>query len=568
MAKWDRRTRLTAILGLQNRTGPGLASASRGFQGYLSGVSKQASMAGQAVTGALTGHAGFAAAAMGASFVTFAGQAIVQFAEVEKKWAEVTTLMPQLTQSATDEILKDVRAMSVRMGVEIGDAIEASYQAASAGVRPDKLVPFLEVATKLSKAAVTSTATSVDILTSVINAYGLETEQAAVVSDQLMTAVRLGKFRVEEIAPTLGRVIPLAKQMGVEFGEITSAVAALTVQGSPAAEAMTQIRGALVALSKDGSIANQLFLSAAGTTFPKFIESGGNLQQALAMIVREANRTGQSVPQAFGRVEGAMAAMTLAGDEAAATFSEAMTGAAGATEEAFQKIEDTTAESIARLKARWSDLVTTIGNSIIRSLALIESMASGEGVGGYATFRPTGQFYQGRDLPDKTADWARAQGLLADTVLGQEGGLAKAWADATAERMSATVSAALGFDVQQAGRLRIGQVVRRDAGLPSTVFGSRGFEAPSAYELSAAYLGLPIDEGVGGGGGRTDTTLSDIAVSNREIVEALRSGQALVVRLDAHVDEGIILRADTVQRASTQIAARLGNVMSERTRSG
>ena len=201
-------------------------------------------------------------------------------------------------------MLKEARRLSVQFGVEMGDVLEASYQAISAGVAPEATIKFLETATKTAKAGVTELTTSVDVLTSVINAYGLDISQAGHLSDLLFTAIRLGKTRLEEIAPTLGRILPLANSMGVEFGQITAAIAALTVQGSPTSEAMTQIRAALVALSKDGSIANQLFLDAAGTTFPKFIAAGGNLQQALQMIVREARETGQSVPQAFGRVEG------------------------------------------------------------------------------------------------------------------------------------------------------------------------------------------------------------------------------------------------------------------------
>ena len=68
MARWDRRTRLTSILRIRDDTKRGLSSASRGFQTYVSGMSRTAGMAGQAVSGALSGNAAFAAAGMGATF--------------------------------------------------------------------------------------------------------------------------------------------------------------------------------------------------------------------------------------------------------------------------------------------------------------------------------------------------------------------------------------------------------------------------------------------------------------------------------------------------------------------
>ena len=403
----------------------------------------------------------------------------------------------------------------------------------------------------------------------------MEAHQATNISDQLMTAVRLGKFRIDEIAPTIGRVVPLAKSMGVSFHQIVASVAALTVQGAPASEAMTQIRAALVALAKDGSIANKLFRDAADMTFPDFIASGGTVQEALQMIVQEADRTGQSVPQAFGRVEGSMAAFTLAGEEAAETFSAAMSDIAGATEEAFGKIEDTSAEAIARLKTRWSDLVTTVGKAIVGSLTMIDSFFSGQGVGRYAHITPTQQFSPFPAEGGAMAAWMRAQPGLAGTVLGQEGGLAGVIEAARQERDSQIVAAALGFGMAEAGPTRYRTVVRQ-AARPGHEFGTGGFGI-AGHHLTAAALGLPYDwEGgippapdAGGGGGRDlADAVRDNTLSNRELAELMRSGQALTVQLDANIDEGVILRADTVQRATGQVAARMGNQLVNRVRSG
>ena len=60
MARWDRRTRLLAQLQLRDETKRGLASASRGFSGYMSGISREAGMVSQSISGALTGNAAFA----------------------------------------------------------------------------------------------------------------------------------------------------------------------------------------------------------------------------------------------------------------------------------------------------------------------------------------------------------------------------------------------------------------------------------------------------------------------------------------------------------------------------
>ena len=53
-------------------------------------------------------------------------------------------------------------------------------------------------------------------------------------------------------------------------------MAALTAQGNPTSIAMTQIRSALVALSKDTE-ARSLFESVMGMTFAEYQEQGGTL---------------------------------------------------------------------------------------------------------------------------------------------------------------------------------------------------------------------------------------------------------------------------------------------------
>ena len=54
-----------------------------------------------------------------------------EFRQFEKGWAEVTTLLPQLTRAATDQMSDEVREFAKNTGVHISDAIRASYQAIS-----------------------------------------------------------------------------------------------------------------------------------------------------------------------------------------------------------------------------------------------------------------------------------------------------------------------------------------------------------------------------------------------------------------------------------------------------
>ena len=128
------RSQLGFEIYASDRTKQGIASVHRGFSGLTQGVSKEAGIASQAIGGAIMGNATFAAAAAGAAMIGFAASATSAFIDVERRWAEVTTLMPQATKRATDEMLGDVRAFSRETGFAIQDSISASYQALSAGI--------------------------------------------------------------------------------------------------------------------------------------------------------------------------------------------------------------------------------------------------------------------------------------------------------------------------------------------------------------------------------------------------------------------------------------------------
>lgn len=360
------RTR-SAKMGLEvyasDRTKAGFASVQRGTQNLVTGVGKSAQSGIAALSGAVMGNAAFAGAAAGAMMIGFAADSVGAFIQVEKQWAEVTTLLPKHTKQATDQMLGQVRAFSRETGFIIADSIQASYQAISAGIADDALPDFLRTAAKAARAGVTDITTSVDAITSSLNAYGESANRATDYSDAMFTAIRLGKTTFAELAPVMGPVLPIAASLNTEFAEITAATASLTAQGNPTTIALTQIRSALVALSKDTE-ARTIFQSLTGQTYAEYQAGGGTLVGALTMIVDEANRTGRSIIDIFGRVEAANAALALTSQKGAATFTSAMTDMIGATETAFQKLETTTAVKAEKIKGVWNDIKLSVGSAL------------------------------------------------------------------------------------------------------------------------------------------------------------------------------------------------------------
>ena len=168
--------------------------------------------------------------------------------EFESAWANVTTMMGSSAEE-TKQMRDELIGLSPTLG-STTELAEGMYQVLSASIPEDAAILFLESAAEAAVAGVTDTATAVDALTTVINAYGLEAGDVDEISDVMFATVKSGKLTYDELAGSLGAVIPVAASTGVEFTEISAALATMTKQGIPASTATTQLRGILMKILK------------------------------------------------------------------------------------------------------------------------------------------------------------------------------------------------------------------------------------------------------------------------------------------------------------------------------
>ncbi|MDA0052002.1 phage tail tape measure protein [Brachyspira hyodysenteriae] len=283
---------------------------------------------------------------------------------------EVLTLLPKLSNEGFESLKQETLAFSKELGKVPEEVVPALYQSLSAGVPRENVFEFLKTAGKAAIAGVAELETSVDGLTSVTNAYGTEVLSVNKASDIMFQTLKLGKTDFTQLSKSLFNVIPTASALGVKFEEIGAGIAVMTAQGTPTSVATTQIRQALVELNKEGSTTDKTFREIAGTSFKEFIEQGGTLQEALQMLAEKAAESGKDISSMFSSVEAANAALALSGKNAS-KFKDAldqMNNSAGATAEAFKKIDDGPARQFEKIKAELSSLVVELGNSLLPAL--------------------------------------------------------------------------------------------------------------------------------------------------------------------------------------------------------
>lgn len=302
-----------------------------------------------------------------------AGKAAIEFAaEFELALAKVQTIagedfnIPKIgneIKKLSQEVPQDVVTLTKGLGDIIGSGIKESSDALN----------VLEISAKAAVAGLTETATASRGIVFVLNAYGKSAKEAAGISDILFKTVDEGVITFEELAANIGDVAGPAAQAGIEFGEIGAAIAFLTKQGISASESVTALRNLITRIIDPSDQAKQaakelgLELSLTGVKaaggFTKFIEqvkevTKGDIVQIQKIFPEErafraASRLAGEVGAEFQRMAGIFT-------DTAAT--------AGATEKAFQTINDTADQQFKLLKNNLSVAVLELGGNILNGL--------------------------------------------------------------------------------------------------------------------------------------------------------------------------------------------------------
>ncbi|BDQ55124.1 phage tail tape measure protein [Enterococcus faecalis] len=305
------------------------------------------------------------------------GFATKQAIEVETQFAKVSTLLDS-SQVDFQKYKNEIAKTATDMGVSFEEYSESVYSAISASVDQADAVNFVGDAVKLAKGGFTETATAVDLLTTTINAYNLKATDAGKISDYLISTQNLGKTTVNELASSMGKVIPIANANNVGMNELSTAYAVMTKNGIATAETGTMVKAMLNELGKTGSQADKALKEIAGKSFKQLMDEGNNLSDVLNLMNEHAHKNGLALNDMFGSVEAGTAALTLSKGEGS-EYNEILkqiNDSAGATQEAFDKMDDTPARKMEKAQLRIADAMRQVGEVVIPIVADIAEKVS------------------------------------------------------------------------------------------------------------------------------------------------------------------------------------------------
>ncbi|WP_067145340.1 phage tail tape measure protein [Pseudotamlana agarivorans] len=305
----------------------------------------------------------FAALAVGATvaFSKIAADAYQLAKGFENAMKEVETI-----SEATQKNFKGISDQVFNLSRISPDGPEklakAYYQIVSAGYDGAKGLKLLETATKAATAGVTDTITAADGITTVLNAFKLDAEEAENVADILFKTVQLGKTTFSELASSMSTVAPIAASANIDFNQVSAAIATLTKQGVPTAQAMTQIRAAIVGVNK-----------VLGDGWSETL----TLQEAFGVLSDEANGSQVELQKMVGTIEAVGAILGTTGKNAkgAAEDLKAVSNATGAASDATDRMLSSNTNQLQilqnRIKASTKgigEVVLTMSNTIAKGL--------------------------------------------------------------------------------------------------------------------------------------------------------------------------------------------------------
>ncbi|MFI5283542.1 MAG: phage tail tape measure protein [Candidatus Dormibacterales bacterium] len=198
-----------------------------------------------------------------AAFLGLAGAAVVGGIAAVKMAGDFQASMTQLVTGAGETkaniglVSKGILDMAAEVGTSAQDLASGMYSIESSGYRGAGALNVLKTAAEGAKVGHADLATVSNALTAAMKDYQLPAGAAVKVTNTLIAAVGAGNMHMQDLAGAMGTVGPAAATAKVSLAEVTAAIATMTVQGTPAADAATYLRQTILQMENPSAKAQK-----------------------------------------------------------------------------------------------------------------------------------------------------------------------------------------------------------------------------------------------------------------------------------------------------------------------
>lgn len=297
-----------------------------------------------------------------------AGAAGVKMAtDLETSFSKIENLVG-ITGKALDDFKASVKNVSAVTGQSQQELSEALFTVASAGLRGAEATDVLERSAKASAIGLGDTQQIAQALTGVMQAYSSSGMTAAQATDTLTAIVREGNLEAEALAPTLGRVVGIASQLGISFEEVGANIATFTRLGVPAEEAVVGLRGVMTTFLQPTQEAEKA-LATLGLTSGDLRDRLGKegLQSTLAFLMESFKGNDEALASVFGNVRALSSVLGTAGaqGETYAAVLNNISNSTGIVDEGFKNVSQTSGFKFKQTLNSLRGAAIDLGNALL-----------------------------------------------------------------------------------------------------------------------------------------------------------------------------------------------------------
>jgi len=297
----------TPVAGMLVMVGANTAGATQGLNSVsqqMNGVAK----GGQNAAGGLNSAMGIASAA-----IVGIGVASVKSAMTFEQSMRNVNSVAHLPEEQFQKLQDDVISFALTTRSSADNVAKSLYLVASAGLELDEKVKSVAVQTKdgvvqMSEAMAVMQASSraagagladVDevskLLISTMRAYGQDASQAGHITDVFLKVVQSGLVTLPDLANVMGRLAPMASNLGIPLEEVGYSFAQMTQTGLTAEQAATRLNAIFTQLIKPSESLQGVIEKLGYSSGTTMVEGMGGMIPALKAITTTVFESTESI---------------------------------------------------------------------------------------------------------------------------------------------------------------------------------------------------------------------------------------------------------------------------------
>jgi TP901 family phage tail tape measure protein len=218
----------------------------------------------------------------------------------------------KLNERSFAELRKDVLALTKDPSIVDGpqNLAEGLYDVYSAGFQGQKALEVLRVSARGASAGLTTTKVAADVLTSVLNSGIKGVTSTSDAMDVLFQSVNDGKQNFEQLATSIGAVLPTAAKAGITLQEVGSAIAVMTAKGQSASEATNDLLNLITKLINP-SRESEKYFQALGISYGYSALQASGLSGKMEEIRQKTNGNADAIKELLPDMQAQRGALNL-----------------------------------------------------------------------------------------------------------------------------------------------------------------------------------------------------------------------------------------------------------------